>query len=110
MSIRLRFPLLAVLVVAAGVYATAFQQPSERTAPAVTRNPSLLVEDFKRNPEAIPQMTNTSSCEFKDTRNWVCRDGLTLTAADSGKVHLYRLGPVDKGVQVSHAHLRNYRR
>ncbi len=110
MSIRLRLPLLSVLVVAVGVYATAYRQSTEQADHTVMRDPSLSVEDAKRQPEAIPQMTDTSSCEFKDTRNWVCRDGWTLTAADSGKLHLYRLGPVDKGVQVSHAYLRSYSR
>lgn len=59
----------------------------------------------KRGPESIPQMTNSSDCSFKDARNWVCRDGYTLMAADSGKLYLYRLGPVDHSAYISRAFL-----
>jgi hypothetical protein len=99
----------AFLALIAGTYVVNLQLINKSSGSSVTLHDSL-VDRATHSPEAIPQMTNTTSCEFNDTRNWVCRDGLTLTAADSGKLYLFLLGPVDKGVQVSHAHLRTYSR
>ena len=57
-------------------------------------------------PESIPQMTNSTGCEFQNPWTWVCRDGYTLTASDSGKLHLYRLGSTDHRANVLHAVIR----
>lgn len=100
-----------VLLPFVAVFYSFVHQPNKKAPDTDTIRSSVLASDrSKREPEAIPQMTNTSSCEFKDTRNWVCRDGLTLTGADSGKLHFYRLGSADNSAYVSHAYLYNHSR
>lgn len=57
-------------------------------------------------PEAIPQMTRSTECEFNGTWTWVCRDGYTLAASDNGKLHFYRLGRDDYGAHIRPAFMR----
>jgi len=62
--------------------------PSARniSSPA-DQDPPLLVR------EGVPQLTDTTQCEVRTMLDWVCRDGNTVTAAQGGKPHLFKLGP-----------------
>jgi len=72
------------------------------TKSAVT--PALL--EPTQLPESIPQMTNSTDCEFQNPWTWVCRDGYTLTGSDHGKLYLYRLGPTDHHGNIRYAVIR----
>jgi hypothetical protein len=89
-----------VILVAFGVFCLPAVQKKPGGVPAV----GLILPT--KGPQSVPQMTNSTDCESQNPLTWVCRDGYTLTASDSGKLHLYRLGSTDHRANILHAVIR----
>jgi hypothetical protein len=88
--------------------ASGLMLPSWGTQPNEAEPVARKVSPYQSpaRPEAIPQMTTSTECEFNGTWTWVCRDGYTLAASDNGKLHFYRLGRDDHSAHISHAFMR----
>jgi hypothetical protein len=52
------------------------------------------------SPDGIPQMKEMVDCQFKDSQNWVCRDGRALMTSVEGKVNIQFLGPAVAGKEL----------
>lgn len=66
---------------------------SERNTFTLTPNQEKKTLSYNGvSPDGIPQMGEVVDCEFKNARNWVCKDGRALMTSVDGKVTLTYIG------------------